>query len=163
LSGNWKEGRKVRQYAQDTQVTTDKSKSEIENTLKRYGASKFGYMWDEETNRCVVSFVISTREVRIQLPMPDKAAKEFTRTPTGLLRSPQSAKDAYEQACRQRWRALALVIKAKLEAVTAGISTVEREFFTDTVTPTGETVYERLHPQLDNLLSGRPGQLLLTN
>ena len=40
----------------------------------------------------------------------------------------KTAHGRWEQACRQRWRALALVIKAKLEAIDAEISTFEEEF-----------------------------------
>ena len=43
-------------------------------------------------------------------------------------RGARARQETHDQACRQRWRALLLVIKAKLEAVTAGISTVETEF-----------------------------------
>lgn len=56
---------------------------------------------------------------------------------------------AWEQACRAKWRALYLIIKAKLEAVESGISTIEREFFYDIVLPDGNTVGEFLSPQLD--------------
>jgi hypothetical protein len=53
-----------------------------------------------------------------------------------------------EQACRQRWRALSLVIKAKLEAVEAQISTVETEFLAQIVLPNGSSVGEWAAPQL---------------
>lgn len=56
---------------------------------------------------------------------------------------------AWEQACRQSWRALALVIKAKLEAVEAGISTVDDEFLAHVLLPNGATVGETLGPELD--------------
>ena len=45
-----------------------------------------------------------------------------------------------EQACRQRWRALALIVKAKLEAVEAGISSFELEFLPYPMLPNGGTV-----------------------
>jgi hypothetical protein len=49
----------------------------------------------------------------------------------------------------QRWRALALVIKAKLEAVAAGITTVEQEFLAHIVLPDGHTtVGTWMAPQL---------------
>jgi hypothetical protein len=44
------------------------------------------------------------------------------------------------QATRQRWRALALVIKAKLEVVESGISIFEDEFMANIVLPGGDTV-----------------------
>ena len=64
-------------------------------------------------------------------------------------RTEQQAYAAWEQACRSRWRALYLIIKAKLEAIEAGISTVEREFFYDVVLPDGRTAGEFLAPQIE--------------
>ncbi len=43
---------------------------------------------------------------------------------------------------RQRWRALALVIKAKLEAVASGIVTFDEEFYAHMILPDGRTVYQ---------------------
>ena len=40
-----------------------------------------------------------------------------------------------EQEIKSRWRALALVVKAKLEAVECGISTLENEFLAFIVLP----------------------------
>ena len=82
--------------------------------------------------------------------MPDRSAREFTHTPArGMPRSPEAREAAYNQAVRQRWRALLLVIKAKLEAVDAGISTLEEEFLAATVLPDNRTVGAWLLPQLD--------------
>lgn len=50
---------------------------------------------------------------------------------------------------RRRWRAPALVIKAKLEAVESGIRTFDEEFVADTVLPDGRTVAQWLLPQVD--------------
>lgn len=49
---------------------------------------------------------------------------------------------------RQRWRALALVIKAKLEAVEAGITEFEEEFLAHIVLPNGGTVGQFMLPQV---------------
>lgn len=95
-----------------------------------------------------IAFKLSDRQIRFRLPLPDPASREFTLTPTGRDRSASAAEEAYEQAVRQRWRALALVIKAKLEAVEAGISTVENEFLANVALPDGRTVADWLGPQL---------------
>jgi len=50
--------------------------------------------------------------------------------------------------CRQKWRALALVIKAKLEAVESGISVFEDEFMAAIVMPNGRTVSEEIRPRI---------------
>jgi hypothetical protein len=134
-------------YAADTSVSVDKSRAEIEAILRRYKAEAFGYL--TERRGAVVMFTIGGRHIKFILPMPDPEAKEFTHTPAkGDLRSPEAAEKAWEQACRQRWRALALVIKAKLEAVSAGITTIEDEFMAHTVIPGGQTVGEFMKPQI---------------
>lgn len=51
-------------------------------------------------------------------------SKAFTSTPAWkLLRTPEQAVQAWEQATRQCWRALALIMKVKLEAVESGSCT----------------------------------------
>lgn len=138
-------------YAENTSVPSDRSRGEIERTLTRYGATAFAYGWSGST--ASIMFEIHTdrgvRRVRFNLPMPDRSAREFTHTPgRGVRRSATGAADAYDQAVRQRWRALALVIKAKLEAVAAGITTIEDEFLAHVVLPDGSTVGEWASPQL---------------
>lgn len=136
-------------YAASTEVPSDRSRAEIESTLRRYGATSFAYGWDDEQSMAMVKFRLHDRWVAMALPLPNRHDRKFTHTPGRyLLRSPKQQEEAYEQAVRQRWRALALVIKAKLEAVESGISTVEREFLSDLVLPNGETVHQWLGPQI---------------
>lgn len=134
-------------YAESTQVPSDRSRAEIERTLRRYGADAFAYAWEGRSAQ--IAFKMAGRSILFRLPLPDRNAEEFTLTPTGRERSESAAGEAYEQAIRQRWRALALVIKAKLEAVEAGISTVEDEFLAHVALPGGKTVGEWVGPQLD--------------
>lgn len=131
-------------YAANTDVSSDRSRAEIEKTLNRYGARQFMYGWDE--SRAIVGFVIHNRQVRFVLPMPDRGDKEFTRTPTGRARVKAQVEQAYEQAVKQRWRSLALVIKAKLEAVDSGIVTFDAEFLAHLVLPNGATVGDQIMP-----------------
>lgn len=134
-------------YAEKTTVPSERSRAEIEATLRRYGASQFMYGW--EASRAVVAFQMCDRRVRFDLPMPDRNAREFTHTPSrGARRSEAEQEKAYEQACRQRWRALALVIKAKLEAVEAGITEFEDEFLAHITLPSGQTVGRWMRPQI---------------
>ncbi|MBI2798928.1 MAG: hypothetical protein HYX63_01375 [Gammaproteobacteria bacterium] len=53
-----------------------------------------------------------------------------------------------QQAVRQRWRALNLVIKAKLEAVESGISVFEEEFLAHIVMPNNQRVGQWMLPQI---------------
>jgi len=134
-------------YAANTDVTSDRSRAEIERTLARYGADSFAYGWD--SGRAMVGFHMHDRQIRFVLPLPDRNAPEFTKTPTGKDRSATAAAAAHEQAVRQSWRALALVIKAKLEAVAAGIVTFEDEFAMHMVLPDGRTVAAHVLPAIE--------------
>jgi hypothetical protein len=134
-------------YAQSTEVSSDRSRGEIERTLTRYGASAFMYGWDGP--KAVVAFNAKNRYIRFELPIP--AREVFAKTPgRGQIRSPAQREAAYEQAVRQRWRALALVIKAKLEAVDSGITTFENEFLANIVLPDNQTVGDWIKPQVAN-------------
>jgi hypothetical protein len=146
------EGCPVTRYAENTKVSSDKSRNEIETTLRRYGATSFAYGWTGD--RAQIGFHLGGRAVRFDLPMPDRGADEFRFTPARRIRrSPEEWDAAYDQAVRQRWRGLALVIKAKLEAVEAGITTLEEEFLAHIALPSGSTVGEWLRPQLDEAYS----------
>lgn len=127
-------------YASTTDVPSERSRAEIERTLARYGADEFAYM--SKTGMAAIGFVAHGRQIRFVLPLPDRSSTKFTRTPTGKVASASAAESKYEQAVRQAWRALALVVKAKLEAVEAGISEFEQEFGMHIVLPGGRTVYE---------------------
>jgi hypothetical protein len=137
-------------YAANTEVSSEKSRSEIERTLTRYGADQFMYGWQHES--AVVAFRAQDRRVRFILPLPGRDEKRFTHFKRAGYWTPRTSQDAinkeYEQAVRQRWRALALVIKAKLEAIESGISTFEDEFLSHIRLPDGKTVGEWMKPQV---------------
>jgi hypothetical protein len=132
-------------YASKTEVPTDRSRAEIERTLVRYGATKFMYGWDESA--AVVMFDMHKRRLKFVLPLPRR--DEFRLTPTRKVRTESSQNEAYEQACRQRWRALALTIKAKLESVESGIEQFEEAFMPQIVLPNGDTIGEVMTPQIE--------------
>ena len=133
-------------YAEHTTVAADRSRAELERVLIRYGAQAFAYGWDGPN--VVVGFRMRDRQIRFRPQMPDRQDPQFTETSRGDPRSPRAAETLYDQATRQRWRALLLVVKAKLEAVAIGITSFEEEFLSSTVTPDGSTVGDWLRPQL---------------
>ena len=134
-------------YAENTSVPVEKSKAEIERILQRYGADQFISGWD--ARRAYVAFRMQGRQIKFVIELPDKSDSDFTHTPGKRIKRTESkAFAAWEQACRQRWRALALVIKAKLEAVETGITVFEDEFMAHIVLPDGQTVGEYMRPQI---------------
>ena len=139
------------QYAATTEVSSSRSRDEIERTLVRYGADQFMYGWQD--NAAVVGFRMNGRQIKFVLPLPSKDDEAFTRYESRgklIARTPDAAAKLYEQSIRQKWRALALVIKAKLEAVESGISVFDDEFMANIVLPgaQGATVGEWMRPQI---------------
>lgn len=135
------------QFAANTSVSSEKSRAEIERTLSRYGAGQFMYGWDQD--RAIVGFSMVGRQIKFILDMPDRDANEFWYTPSkNQKRSPDQAAKEYEQAVRQKWRALNLVIKAKLEAVESGITEFDDEFLAHIVLPDGRTAGDFIKPQI---------------
>lgn len=134
-------------YAENTSVSVEKSKAEIEGILTRYNAEQFMSGWDQQ--RAFIAFRMSGRQIKFIIPLPDKNAKAFTHTPgRGTRQDTDKQLQAWEQSCRQRWRALALVIKAKLEAVETGITEFEDEFLAHIILPNGQTVGDHFRPQI---------------
>ncbi|TDP92398.1 hypothetical protein EDF62_1605 [Leucobacter luti] len=142
-------------YAKQTTVSADRSLTEIRNIVKRYGAKDFAYL--ERDTLAAISFVTSNRHVRFAITLPNPDDRDFTHTLTGQRRSVSTQATEHEKAVRQRWRALGLVIKAKLEAVESQIATLEQEFFPYLVLPGGRTVFEQVGDQVMlSIDSGEP-------
>lgn len=134
-------------YAASTEVSSMQSKQEIERTLTRYGARKFMYGWDNDA--AVIAFEAHGKQVKFILPLPARNSREIMYTDSGRARSLSAQETAYEQATRQRWRALLLIIKAKLEAIDSGICVFEDEFMSRIVIPGGQTVGDFVRPQIE--------------
>lgn len=141
-------------YAANTSVSVDKSRAEIEGTLRRYGADTFFSGWDLE--HAFVSFRVAERFVKLTLPLPSKTEKRFKERPVPnssyrvRALTPQQSAEAYEQELRVRFRALLLCIKAKLESVEAKIETFEQAFLAHIVLPDNTLVGERIKSIIDD-------------
>lgn len=150
-------------FAETTKVSPEKSRYEIEMTLKRYGAEGFAYATDG--TRSMIQFKAHGRLVRFVLCMPDPADVRFTvvvRNKQRRQRTPQQAQLAWEQECRRVWRSLALTVKAKLEAVAARISVFEAEFLANIVLPGDKLVGDVVLPEIARAYAtGKAPQLLL--
>jgi len=123
-------------YANRTRVPTDKTRTEIERAVKRYGATGFVSGWQGENVR--IEFLCRDRHIRMIMTEP-----------------------GVDQAKRQKWRALLLLVKAKLEAVDAKIATFEEAFLADIVMPDGRTVWEATREPIKVAYQGGPMPILL--
>jgi hypothetical protein len=126
----------VTKYASRTRVPTEKTRTEIERVVKRYGATGFVSGWQGENVR--IEFICRARHIRMTMVEP----------------APDLAK-------RQKWRALLLLVKAKLESVDAKIATFEEAFLADIVMPDGRTVWESTREPIKLAYQGGPAPALL--
>ena len=116
-------------YAATTKVPIEQTRNEIERTLARYGAKRFAY-FTEAGRAIVVVFEANDRRIRFDLPVPEGDS------------------DKENQGRRQKWRALLLCIKAKLESVESKIESFETAFLGHIVLPNGRTVAEEIQPSI---------------
>jgi hypothetical protein len=146
------------QYANATSVSPEKSQQDIRETLRRYGATRFGVMEEEEKAHVMFEYKLLRIQLTVELPAKDK----FRYTENRRLRKQSAVTEAYNQAIRQRWRALLLAIKAKLEAIECGISTIEKEFLAFVVLPDGSQLGDRLIPKIEDMAkTGKMPRLLI--
>lgn len=133
-------------YAEGTFVGADRTRVEIEEQLRRFGADAFSSGYDGKT--AFIMFRARGRFIRLTLPLPDPNEQRFKLTDTGRARSTGSTQDAYEAEYRRLWRSLALLVKAKLAAITDGIVEFEEEFLAHVVLPNGQRIGDYSKPAI---------------
>lgn len=134
-------------YASNTTVSVARSKAEIEETLQRFGIEDSGVF--NEGHQSFVIFKHRGRPYSIVITLPNKDYEGFRVTPGGKpQRTEDQAYTAWEQACRVKWRELALLIKAKVVAITSGAASFENEFLAYAMLPNRITVGEWAECQL---------------
>lgn len=135
-------------YAKNTTVPVERSRAEIERTLTKYGASRFGTM--SEPERVMVVFEVKGRQVQWTMPMPPK--------------SKYRNETDHEREMRRRWRVLVITVKALLEAVESKLLTFDQAFLPHLVIPgTAKTLGEAIIPRLDQMYESGFKALLADN
>lgn len=134
--------KRKRRFAEGTKVAVEKSRAEIERLLASHGVSRLLVGSDAQSGSGFVQFELDGRQYRLLLP-----EREDGRDPNQLE--------------RERWRALVLILKAKLEIVASEMTTAENEFLAYLVLPGGNTLGAELAPRLDQAIaSGKVTPLL---
>lgn len=127
-------------YAERTDVPVTRSQGQITDLLRKYDATQIAMGWSPDGGQ--VGFQVSGRVYRIIVPISSQ------------VKNPG-------QVERSKWRAILLIVKAKLESVDAGITTMEAAFLADTVMPSGRTVFEETAVAIErSYIEGRNHPLL---
>lgn len=135
-------------YAKNTTVSVSKSRIEIEDTLKKWKATRA--VTGTEPGRALVMFQIGQWMVRFVMPLPtEEEAKKKAKPSRGHYYTNERDRQRWiEQQERSRWRALLLTIKAKLVSVESGVETFEVAFMAHLVLPGNVTVGEKALPAI---------------
>jgi hypothetical protein len=134
-----------RRFAAKTVVAVERTQAEISALLARHGATARAVGVDDVTGRATVMFALAGRKMRVDVALhPDRPA---AGTPRGWQRWRDEERRRWiatqrDQQERSAWRGILLLLRAKLEAIEGGYSTVEHEFLADVVLPSGERVGE---------------------
>lgn len=133
-------------YAAGTKVSSSQTLEEVKKTLRKYGATGFGQV--EEEDYVALLFIIAGKtpdERRVRFTMPVPSVGEFREYKSGfraMKRGAAEAVEAHKKELDRKWRALAAGIKAKLVLVDEGIETIEEAFYANIVLPDNSTIYE---------------------
>jgi hypothetical protein len=138
-------------YASETKVPMNRTKDEIERTVRKAGATSFGTMQDAKL--IVVAFVMKERTIRFSVRMPTFSDPNISRTSTGRPRSVGGMADAFGQEERRLWRAILLVIRGKLESIETGIESLDEAFLPHVVMADGKTVAEHTIPMIRDAIA----------
>lgn len=123
-------------YAENTKVTVEKSRQEIEALVKKNGGKNFCYLSSNESE--VFVFEKLNRRVKFKIEKPERSNFNHKLHPS----ESQSAE------YRRLFRVLLLRLKAKFESVNSSEITFDEEFLANIVDNTGATVWEAIKPTL---------------
>lgn len=138
-------------YAEGTKVAVTKTLAEIEDLVRKRGGQRF--YRGEQDDRMVLGWWQSVGPVlspTTSAQRPDERMvmfgvalpklESFAKKPRGYgRRTVPEQLAAQEQAMREQWRAVLLVIKAKYASVDAKIESFEESFLGQLVVPDPET------------------------
>ena len=117
----------------DTEVPVSRTAATLEEMIRRYGASGYTRSEDYASGRVVVAFTIAGRDVRIfvDIPTVERKLRAMPEFEAKRDRRPNDTKAEWTraQSGRVAWRHLLLYVEASLNAVSAGLLTLEEAFF----------------------------------
>lgn len=155
----------VRKYAKDTTVAVSKSRGEIDNLLREWGA--IGVQWTDEWSAAKVTLrfqwphgdhVFSARMI-IRVPTEKELRPSAMHGGTGVFLETKMAKLLANRG-KQEHRLLLILIKATLNAVDAGVITDVEAFLPYLEGKDGRTVGEVGGEHLELLTQGSAVKLL---
>lgn len=127
-----------RRYAEGTKVTVESSRGEITGILAKHGVQRMGWMGGPEGDQLM--FELAGGSYRLDIRKP--TATELRKRDGGSYTYPDNVDwhGKVDAEWRRRWRANVLLLKAKLEFIESGDTSLERELLPYRLVKGGQTV-----------------------
>ena len=122
----------MRRYAEGTTVSVNASQGEIAGILMAHGVKKQGWMSSPDGDELM--FELGGHSFRFQIFKPTMTEIRV------LYPNARDERAKLDGEWRRRWRANVLLLKAKLEFIDSGDTTLERELLPYMLTASGQTV-----------------------
>lgn len=132
-----------KRFAEGTTVSVANSRGEISGILAKHGVERQGWASGPEGDQ--LTFFLDGHQFRFDIfkPTLDEMKRMWREDGKDWSRVyDQQAK--VDGEWRRRWRANVLLLKAKLEFIEGGDSTLEREFLPYMLGPSGQTFEQML-------------------
>lgn len=139
-----------RRYAEGTTVSVESSRGEITGILAKHGVERMGWSAAPEGDQLLFELHGGTYRLNMVKPTLVEIGKLY---PNAYDRQAKLAGE-----WRRRWRANVLLLKAKLEFVASGDTTLDRELLPYRVLKGGQTIEEVLIAGGLPMLTAGPGR-----
>jgi hypothetical protein len=129
-------------FAENTTVSVEKTRAEIESLARKHGATEFssGYTLGEAG----LSFTLKNRRVTFSITTPSDQDKDLRKKALGMRGAfSENLKKVIDAENRRLWRCLLLRIKAKFVAADNN-AVFEEEFLAHFETPNGGTLIQHI-------------------
>lgn len=126
----------TRRYAEGTKVSVDSSRGELTGILAKHGVQRMGWMGGPEGDELM--FELGGGQFRL------KIAKPTITEIRSLYPNAYDEGAKLEAEWRRRWRANVLLLKAKLEFIDSGDTTLDKELLPYRVLADGRTLEEAI-------------------
>lgn len=142
----------------DTTVAVDRSRSQLEKLLTRYGCSHFGSSSDFEKGEFTVFFKVRNTPADREASIPIKLSVKVADVMRAMQRD--GYRPTKEQAERVAWRNLYLWVDAACSAAAVGLRPMAESFFADIVVTDGDggsmRAFDLVGPMIEQKLLPRP-------
>ncbi|GEM_PF-665059 len=148
----------MNRFARQTSVTIERSQEELRRLLRDYGGDDIFMGSSESQAAALVQFRYHgiPMQFRLRTPAMSEERFHFTRDKRGFKRqfSNEQTRRLWDQACRQQWRVVILIVRANLEAVESGTLKPEEAFLPYLLLPNGRNVADNLGGGVSKWIAG---------